>query len=33
MIEFLVIQVRLGRIALEQVPEQYRSDVEARLED
>lgn len=31
MIQFLAIQVRLGKIKIEQVPEQYRADVEAEL--
>jgi hypothetical protein len=32
MVKFLVLQVRLGRIALEQVPEKYREAVAATLE-
>lgn len=31
MVKFLVLQIRLGRITLEQVPEQYREAVEAEL--
>lgn len=31
MIAFLVIQVRLGNLTLEQVPEAYRAQVEAAL--
>ncbi len=31
MIEFLAIQVRLGSITLEQVPELYREQVAAKL--
>ena len=33
MIEFLAIQVRLGRITIEQVPERFRAEVEAILND
>ena len=33
MIKFLAIQVRLGRITLEQVPEKYRADVEAYMKE
>ena len=33
MIKFLALQVRLGRITLEQVPEKYRSDVEAYMKE
>ena len=33
MAQFLAIQVRLGRITIEQVPEQYRAEVEAILND
>ena len=33
MIEFLAMQVRLGKITLEQVPERFRADVEAVLYD
>ena len=32
MVKFLALQVRLGRITLEQVPEQYREAVAAALE-
>lgn len=32
MINFFIIQIKLGRIALEQVPEQYREAVKAKLE-
>ena len=31
MIEFLVIQIKLGRITLEQVPEKYREAVKEKL--
>lgn len=31
MTEFLAIQIRLGRITLEQVPEKYRAEVEQIL--
>lgn len=31
MIEFLVIQIKLGKITLEQVPEKYREAVKERL--
>jgi hypothetical protein len=31
MVKFLVIQVKLGRIKLEQVPEKYRAEVEKAL--
>lgn len=31
MIDFLVVQVKLGKITLEQVPEKYRADVEKKL--
>ena len=33
MVEFFAIQVRLGRITLEQVPEKYRADVEAHMKE
>ena len=33
MIQFLAIQVRLGRITLADVPEKYRADVEVWLEE
>ena len=32
MIEFLTIQVRIGKITLEQIPEKYRAAVAAMLE-
>jgi hypothetical protein len=32
MIQFLVIQVKLGRITLDQVPEKYRDAVRASME-
>ena len=32
MIEFLALQVRMGKITLEQVPERYRAAVSALLE-
>jgi hypothetical protein len=31
MIEFLVIQIKLGKITLEQVPEKYREAVKEKL--
>ena len=31
MAQFLTVQVRLGRITIEQVPEQYRAEVEQLL--
>lgn len=31
MLDFLVIQIKLGNITLEQVPEKYRNEVEKRL--
>lgn len=31
MINFLIMQIRLGRITIEQVPEQYREIVESAL--
>ena len=31
MIDFLVIQIKLGKIALEQVPEKYREEVKEKL--
>jgi len=30
-VEFLVIQIRLGKITLDDVPEKYREEVEKRL--
>ena len=33
MIQFLALQIRLGRITLADVPEKYRADVEAWLEE
>ena len=32
MIQFLAIQIRLGRITIDDVPEKYRADVEAWME-
>jgi hypothetical protein len=32
MIDFLALQVRMGKITLEQVPERYRAAVQALLE-
>jgi hypothetical protein len=32
MIRFLTLQVRMGRITIEQVPEAYRAAVQAALE-
>ncbi len=31
MIEFLTLQVRMGRITIDQVPDRYRDQVAARL--
>lgn len=31
MAQFLAVQIRLGRIMIEQVPEKYRAEVEAIL--
>ena len=31
MIDFLVVQIRLGKITIEDVPEKYREEVEKRL--
>jgi hypothetical protein len=33
MIQFLALQVRMGKITIEQVPATYREAVEALLED
>lgn len=33
MIEFLAMQVRLGKITIEQVPERFREQVRLALED
>lgn len=33
MIKFIVIQIRIGRIALEQVPEKWRARVEEALDE
>lgn len=32
MIKFLVIQIKLGKISLEQIPEKYREDVRKELD-
>lgn len=32
MIQFLVIQIKLGRITIDQVPEKYREAVRAAME-
>lgn len=32
MIKFLAIQIKLGKISLEQIPEKYREDVKKELE-
>lgn len=32
MVKFLVIQVKLGKLSIEQVPERYRAAVEAELQ-
>ena len=31
MIDFLIVQIRLGKITIENVPEKYREEVEKRL--
>lgn len=31
MIQFLVLQVKMGKIAIEDIPEKYRSEVEKHL--
>lgn len=31
MIKFLVVQIRLGKITLDKIPEKYRADVEKAL--
>ena len=31
MVEFLVLQIKLGKITLEQVPDKYREEVELQL--
>lgn len=33
MAQFLAVQVRLGRITIEQVPEQYKAEVEQVLNE
>ena len=33
MIKFFVVQIRLGRITIDQVPEQYREAVKAALKE
>ena len=33
MIKFLVLQIKMGKITLEQVPEKYRAEVEALLNE
>jgi len=30
-IKFLVMQIRLGKVTLEQIPEKYRADVEKAM--
>ena len=32
MIDFLVVQIKLGNITIEQVPERYRAKVQLRIE-
>ena len=32
MIEFLVMQIKLGKITIEQVPEKYREEVKAQID-
>ena len=31
MVEFLILQIKLGKITLEQVPEKYRKEVSSKL--
>ena len=31
MVEFLMLQIKLGKITLEQVPDKYREEVELKL--
>lgn len=31
MIDFLVVQIKLGKITIDDVPEKYRAEVEKRL--
>lgn len=31
MVEFLVLQIKLGKITLEQVPEKYKEEVKLKL--
>ena len=31
MVKFLVLQIKLGKIALEQIPEKYREDVRRNI--
>lgn len=33
MVEFLVLQVKMGKITLDQVPEKYKESVRLRLND
>lgn len=33
MVKFFVIQIRIGRITIDQVPEKYREAVKAALEE
>lgn len=33
MVKFFVVQIRIGRITIDQVPEQYREAVEAALSE
>lgn len=33
MVEFFVIQIKMGRITVEQVPEKYREEVKQKLEN
>ena len=33
MIRFLVMQIRLGKVTLDKIPEKYRADVEQELGD
>ena len=33
MVQFLILQIRLGRIAIEDVPEKYREEVQKKFEE
>ena len=32
MIEFLVVQIKLGKISFEQIPEKFRAEVQSKIE-